>query len=101
MPSSAVVQHRAGEQTVVRFAAALGPSTERWLRDFLHQLPAQAPVVLDFSAVRDLAPVTLGRLAEALTHTAGLVRLTGLDLRQQRLLRYLGFEADGQASCRA
>lgn len=100
MSPSAVVQHRTGEQTVVRFAL-LDPSTERWLREFLDDLPPLAAVTLDFSAVRDVAPVMLGRLAEALAHTAASVKLTGLDLRHQRLLRYLGYDADGQVACRA
>jgi hypothetical protein len=93
MSCAIVEQRRDGTRRVVRLVGVFDGATERWIREFLDGLAPGSAATLDFSAVRDLAPVSLGRLVEALARTSGAVRLEGLDTRQQRLLRYLGCDA--------
>ena len=93
MSPGIVEQRRDGTRTIVRLSGVFDAATERWICEFLVGLASGRSATLDFSAVRDLAPVSLGRIAEALARTSGTVRLEGLDTRQQRLLRYLGCDA--------
>ena len=84
----AVVQGDAGE-LVIQIEGALDHGAAARIARCLCELPAAAPLVIDFSRVDDLPDVGVAEVARELVGHAG-VAVRGLGRHQLRLLRYCG-----------
>ncbi|WP_242392902.1 STAS domain-containing protein [Anaeromyxobacter oryzisoli] len=85
-----VTRGAAGE-LVIRIDGTFDRQAASRLNGWLGEVPRDAPVVLDFSRVRELQDLGLAAVAGALAGLGG-VQVLGLGWHQQRLLRYFGVD---------
>lgn len=71
----------------------LDPMAATDVRSRIARADPASTVILDFSRVRAVQDLGLAVLAHGLAACRSRVRLRGLSLRHERMLRYLGFDA--------
>lgn len=76
-------------ELVIRVEGTFDRQAATRLSGWLGEIPASAPLVLDFSGVREVQDLGVAAMAGQLCGR-GAVEVVGLGRHQQRLLRYLG-----------
>jgi hypothetical protein len=82
-----------GGELVIRIDGTFDRQAASRLSGWLVEVTAGAPVVLDFSRVREFHDFGVAALANGLGGRAS-VQVLGLGRHQQRLLRYFGVDLD-------
>jgi hypothetical protein len=85
-----VTRGAAGEM-VIRVRGSFDRLAARRLSTCVSDLPAAAPLVIDFSLVNEIEDLTVTAVARELARR-GAVQLRGLGRHQLRLLRYCGLD---------
>ena len=78
-------------ELVIRIDGTFDRQAASRLNGWLGEVPRDAPVVLDFSRVREFQDFGLAAVAGSLAGLGG-VQVLGLGRHQQRLLRYFGVD---------
>lgn len=85
------VTRGAGGEVVVRIDGTFDSQAASRISGWLRELPSAAPVVLDFSRVREFHDLGVAAMASQLAGR-GPIEVLGLGRHQQRLLRYFGVD---------
>lgn len=86
-------------EVVIRIEGAFDAKEASRLSAWLGEVPADGPLVLDFTAVRDCHDLALAAVASDLAARERLV-VRGLNRHQERMLRYFGVELERAAHSR-
>ncbi len=84
-------------ETVIRVQGVFDRQAASALARCLCEMPATAPLVIDFSQVKSFHDAGVATVARELTGHAGRA-VRGLDRHHRRLLRYCGVELPGATS---
>lgn len=91
------VTRGAGGEVVISVRGSFDRLAASQLATWVGDLPAAAPLVIDFSLVSELEDLSVAAVASELA-SHGAVHLRGLGRHQLRLLRYCGVDLGASAA---
>ncbi len=100
MAACTVKDEREGGRLVLRLAGSFDRASALQILDRLRN-EIEDEVVLDFSLIRDFDDRGIATLVRAILEMRNRIGVRGLRQHQQRMLRYIGVDVDGEVPRRA